>query len=68
MSKRYVGLVVAGIGVVLLSLFATADITGLGSGAGGFGARQIIGTVVGAVVAVAGLVMAYAPWFPWPKE
>jgi hypothetical protein len=68
MSKRIVGLVVAVVGVVVLLLFATADVTKLGSGGDGFGTRQIIGVVGGAVVAVAGLVVAYAPWFPWPGE
>jgi hypothetical protein len=68
MSKRIVGLVVAAVGAVLLLLFATADLTNFGAGEGGFGTRQIIGMVVGAVVAVAGLVVAYSPRFPWPGE
>ncbi len=69
MSKRNIGLVVAGIGVVLLFLSAAADVIGLGAGnSDGFGTRQIIGTIAGAVVVVAGLAMAYAPWFPWPQE
>ena len=69
MSKRNIGLVVAGIGVVLLFLAAAADVIGLGAeNSEGFGTRQIIGTIVGAVVIAAGLIMAYAPWFPWPKE
>jgi len=69
MSKRNVGLIVAGIGVVLLFLSAAADVIGFGAdNSDGFGTRQIIGTIAGVVVVVAGLAMAYAPWFRWPKE
>ena len=69
MSKRTVGLVIAGAGVVLLFLAAAADVIGLGAkGSEGFGTRQIIGTIVGVVVIAAGLAVAYAPWFPRPRD
>ena len=68
MSKRNLGLVVVGIGVVLLFLSAAADVIGLGADtSGGFGTRQIIGTIAGVVLVVAGLAMAYAHRFLSPK-
>jgi len=69
MSKRNIGLVVAGVGVVLLFLSVAADVIGLGADSSdGFGTRQIIGTIAGVLVVVVGLVMAYAPWFLRSKE
>ena len=69
MSKRTIGLIVAGIGVVLLFVSAAADVIGLGSDPENeFGFRQIIGAITGGLVIVAGLVMAYAPWFPRRRE
>ena len=63
MSRRVVGLAVAGVGAVLLLLSAAADVIGLGS-AEYFGNRQIIGTVVGAVALAAGLLVAFLPSRP----
>ena len=73
MSKRVVGVVVAGAGVVLVFIATMADIIGISSGGSAelFGKRQIIGTVVGAVVIVAGLVAAFAfgpPRAPQPAR
>lgn len=63
MSRRAVGLIVAAAGAVLVFIAAAADLIGISSGgyAGTFGNRQIIGTVIGAVVVVAGLVVAFLP-------
>jgi hypothetical protein len=41
-------------GVILLLASLTADMIGIGEAASAFGYKQIIGTVVGAVAAVAG--------------
>jgi len=69
MSKRNLGLVLVGIGVVLLFLSAAADVIGLGAdNSDGFGTRQIIGTIAGVVAVVAGLAVAYAHRFLLPKE
>ena len=63
MSRRVVGLTIAGVGAVLLFISAAADVIGLGS-ADYFGNRQIIGTVVGAVAIAAGLIVAFLPSRP----
>ena len=55
-SKRIVGIVLLVVGVVVLVLALTADMIGLG-GFSGFGRSQIAGAVVGAIVAVVGLVL-----------
>jgi len=60
MSKRTVGLLIAGVGAVVLVVAVAADAIGLsGFGSDGFGTRQLIGTIAGAVVLAAGLVVAY---------
>ena len=63
MSRRVVGLTIAGVGAVLLFISAAADVISLGS-ADYFGNRQIIGTVVGAVAIAAGLIAAFLPSRP----
>ena len=55
-SKRIVGIVLLVVGVVVLVLALAADMIGLG-GFSGFGRSQIAGAVVGAIAAVAGLVL-----------
>lgn len=60
MSKRTLGLIVAAVGAAALIIAAAADVIGLsGEASEGFGNRQIIGTVVGAVVLAAGLAYAF---------
>ena len=51
----YLGMIVVGILILVLSL--AADYIGIGGGSMGFGPRQIVGTIVGIVVAVAGLIL-----------
>jgi len=53
-SKKTVGIVLLVVGIVVLLLSLGADVIGLG-GWLGFGPRQIVGTVVGAIVTVVGL-------------
>ncbi len=55
-SKRTVGIVLLLLGVVVLVLSLAADMIGLG-GFSGVGRSQIAGAVVGAIVAVVGLVL-----------
>jgi hypothetical protein len=55
MGGKTVGIVVLVVGIVVLLLSLAADPIGIGGG--GFGPRQIAGTVVGAIVTVVGLVL-----------
>jgi hypothetical protein len=55
-GNKTVGIMLLVVGVVILVLSLVADIIGLGS-APGFGPNQILGTVVGAIVTIAGLVL-----------
>ena len=63
MSRRALGLIVAGVGLVVVFISAAADLIGISSGGSAemFGNRQIIGTVLGAVVVVAGLAVSFLP-------
>jgi len=63
MSRRVVGWIVAGVGLVVVFISAAADVIGISSGGSAemFGNRQIIGTVIGAVVVAAGLAVSYLP-------
>jgi asparagine N-glycosylation enzyme membrane subunit Stt3 len=54
MNKKTIGTVLLVAGVILLLASLTADMIGIGEAASAFGYKQIIGTVVGAVAAVAG--------------
>jgi hypothetical protein len=58
MDRRRLGLVVAGLGIVIAAVSALLD--ELGFGTGGFGWKQITGVVVGLVLAGAGVAIAYA--------
>lgn len=55
-GNKTVGILLILVGVVILVLSLVADIIGLG-GAPGFGYKQILGTIVGAIVTIAGLVL-----------
>ena len=63
MSRRALGLIVAAVGLVVIFISAAADLIGISSGGSAemFGNRQIIGTVLGAVVVVAGLAVSFLP-------
>ncbi len=54
-NKKTIGLVVLVVGVILLIVSVGADAIGLGGG-GRFGALQILGTIAGATLIVAGFV------------
>ena len=58
MSRRSIGFLVMGIGVVILVVAALADPLGVGGADETFGWKQIVGVVVGAIVVVAGIVLA----------
>jgi len=64
MSRRTVGLIGAAVGAALVLVSSTADLIGISSGGSAemFGRRQIVGTVVGALILVAGLVVALLAW------
>ena len=57
-SKRMAGIVLLVVGLVILVLALAADMVGVG-GFSGFGRYQIAGAVVGAIAAVAGLVLTF---------
>jgi len=56
MNKKTLGLIAAVLGIIVLLVSLLANQLGLGSP--GFGFKQIIGTVLGAVVTVLGIVLA----------
>jgi hypothetical protein len=56
MNKKTLGIISVVVGVLLLLVSLMADYVGLG-GSPGIGGRQIIGAVVGAIVALAGFVV-----------
>jgi len=58
MDRKRMGYLLAGIGVALLVVSALADPIGIGEG-GGFGWKQAVGVIVGAVLAAGGLWLLY---------
>ena len=57
-GKKTTGLVLFGVGAVILILAIAADPIGIG-GSPGFGWKQILGALVGAVLTVVGLAVGY---------
>jgi hypothetical protein len=55
-GKKTAGIVLLVVGIVVLILSLVADVLGIGSWPG-FGPYQIVGTIVGAIVTVTGLVL-----------
>jgi HD-like signal output (HDOD) protein len=55
-GKKTAGIVLLVVGIVVLLLSLLADVIGIG-GSPAFGSRQIVGTIVGAVVTLVGLVL-----------
>jgi len=55
-GKKTIGTVLLVVGIVVLLLSLIADLIGIG-GWPGFGTYQIVGAIVGAIVAVVGLVL-----------
>jgi hypothetical protein len=58
MSKRTLAVVLIVLGVVLALVSLAADVLGIGNGTG-FGWKQILGTIVGVLLVVAGA------WWGW---
>jgi hypothetical protein len=56
-GRRTAGIVLIVVGIVILALSLFADTLGLGGSNFVFGPRQIAGTILGAIVAVVGLVL-----------
>jgi hypothetical protein len=56
-GKKTVSIVLIAAGIIILVLSLAADLVGLGGGNAVFGSQQIIGTVVGAIVTVVGLIL-----------
>ena len=59
MDRRQVGYVLIGLGAALVVLSTLADPIGIGEG-GGFGWKQTVGVVVGAVLAAGGAWLLYS--------
>ncbi len=55
-NKKTIGIALLIVGVVVLIVSLAADVFGIG-GATGFGYKQIIGALVGVIVAVIGFVL-----------
>jgi hypothetical protein len=57
MGKKTAGTVLLAVGIVILVVSLGADLIGIGGINPVFGPQQIAGTIVGAIVAVVGLVL-----------
>ena len=57
MSSKNAGALIAGIGLVILVVFALADLIGIGQTTDKIGYIQIIGVVVGALIFMAGVAL-----------
>lgn len=57
MGKDKLGLVIAGVGLILALVAATADVFGTGEGEG-FGPYQMWGTIIGVLLLVVGMMMS----------
>ena len=57
-NKKTIGIVVLVVGIIVLLLSLVADLIGIGR-TPIFGSNQIIGTIVGIIVVVVGLVLAF---------
>ena len=55
-NKRTVGLVLMIVGIVVVIVSVTADVIGLGPDVG-FGYKQVVGTVGGAIAAIVGVIL-----------
>ena len=56
-NKKTVGIALLAVGVIVLIVSLAADAIGIGGAADAFGYKQIIGAVVGVIVAVVGFVL-----------
>ena len=56
-NKKTIGVALLVVGVIVLIVSLAADAIGLGGAIGAFGYKQIIGAVVGVIVAVVGFVL-----------
>ena len=57
MGKKTAGIVLLVVGIVIVVVSLAADSLGLGGSNAVFGPQQIAGTIVGAIVAIVGLVL-----------
>lgn len=66
MSNKTLGTILLIVGILVALIFALADVIGIGSYPGGFGWAQIVGLIVGLVLAVVGLIMLMSGGAPQP--
>ena len=55
MSSKSLGTIITIIGIIILAVFALADLIGIGQAPDQIGYRQLIGIVIGALVIVLGI-------------
>lgn len=58
MSNRTLGFIISVIGVVVLIVFALADVFGIGQSPNQIGYRQIIGAIAGALIFIVGIYLS----------
>jgi hypothetical protein len=63
-DKKTGALILLVVGIAILGLSLFADSIGIGGGSSAFGPRQRVGAIVGVVVIVAGLVLRLGTQFP----
>jgi hypothetical protein len=56
MQKKRLSLILMVVGIIILLFSLLADVLGIG-GYPGFGYKQIIGTIVGAVISIIGFIL-----------
>lgn len=66
MSRRTLGFAVLAVGVIVVVVSALADQIGIGCG-NTFGWKQIVGVVVGSIIAVVGVIVASRGERPAPS-
>jgi hypothetical protein len=59
MDRRLLGWALVAVGAVVVVVSALADPLGIGGDDTGFGSKQVLGVVVGAIVAAVGLGLRY---------
>jgi len=60
MQKKVLSFVIIGVGIIILLVSLFADVIGIGSSPG-FGTKQAIGAVIGAIIGIIGFIL-YRKW------
>ncbi len=65
MQKKVLCFVFIGVGIIILLVSLFADLIGIGVPGSGFGYKQVIGTVIGAMIVIIGFIL-YRKWGKTP--